>query len=98
MKNVLNSARAEHVQAVKDRIDNVERMKDVVDLTGGLFALSKVWRYLHSCIIVYHCSGNCPSRGRHIRAQAEGRALSRRKGCPRQLGQIRAAAEGERAG
>ena len=33
---------AEHIQAVKDRITSVEQMKDVVSLTKGLFALSKV--------------------------------------------------------
>lgn len=42
MKAILNGARAQHTQAVQDRIDNVERMKDVVGVTKGLFALSKV--------------------------------------------------------
>ncbi|KAF8840390.1 ATP4, subunit B of the stator stalk of mitochondrial F1F0 ATP synthase [Paxillus ammoniavirescens] len=41
IKNVLESARAEHTQAVKDRISSVEQMKDVVSLTEALFALSK---------------------------------------------------------
>jgi len=41
IKNVLESSRAEHTQAVKDRINSVEQMKDVVSLTQGLFALSK---------------------------------------------------------
>ncbi|KIK99118.1 hypothetical protein PAXRUDRAFT_823072 [Paxillus rubicundulus Ve08.2h10] len=41
IKNVLDSARAEHTQAVKDRITSVEQMKDVVSLTEALFALSK---------------------------------------------------------
>ena len=38
---VLNQSRTEHTQAVKDRITSVEQMKDVVDITKGLFALSK---------------------------------------------------------
>lgn len=42
IKDVLDSSRAEHVEAVKARIDNVGKMKDVVALTQGLFALSKV--------------------------------------------------------
>ena len=42
IKSILNNARAEHTQAVKDRIQSVEQMKDVVDVTKGLFALSKV--------------------------------------------------------
>jgi F-type H+-transporting ATPase subunit b len=42
IKGVLDGARAEHTQAVKDRIDEVGQMKDVVSLTQGLFAISKV--------------------------------------------------------
>ncbi|KAG6812044.1 hypothetical protein H0H92_004628 [Tricholoma furcatifolium] len=41
IKKVLDGARAEHTQAVQDRIDSVAQMKDVVDLTKGLFAISK---------------------------------------------------------
>ncbi|TFK59202.1 ATP synthase [Pluteus cervinus] len=41
IRGVLNSARAEHTQAVQQRIDSVGQMKDVVSLTEGLFALSK---------------------------------------------------------
>ena len=41
-KSILNGARAQHTQAVQDRIDSVEQMKDVVDVTKGLFLLSKV--------------------------------------------------------
>jgi F-type H+-transporting ATPase subunit b len=46
IKGVLDTARSDHTQAVKDRIDNVAQMKDVVALTKGLFALSKVRRHL----------------------------------------------------
>ena len=42
IRSVLYSARAEHTEAVKVRITAVEQMKDVVSLTEGLFALSKV--------------------------------------------------------
>jgi F-type H+-transporting ATPase subunit b len=42
IKAVLDNARSEHTQAVKDRIESVEDMKDVVSLTKALFALSKV--------------------------------------------------------
>jgi len=41
IKGVLDGARAEHTQAVKDRINSVGQMKDVVSITEGLFALSK---------------------------------------------------------
>ncbi|KAG6819977.1 hypothetical protein H0H93_006880, partial [Arthromyces matolae] len=42
IRKVLEGARAEHTQAVQERIDSVAQMKDVVSLTQGLFALSKV--------------------------------------------------------
>lgn len=42
IKGILNSSRAEHTNAVKERIANVSQMKDVVSMTEGLFALSKV--------------------------------------------------------
>ncbi|KAI0249674.1 hypothetical protein BJV78DRAFT_1225278 [Lactifluus subvellereus] len=41
IEGVLNGARDEHTQAVKDRIDAVGQMKDVVSFTEGLFAISK---------------------------------------------------------
>ncbi|KAF5386351.1 hypothetical protein D9757_006647 [Collybiopsis confluens] len=41
IQGVLDKARAEHTQAVKDRINSVGEMKDVVALTQSLFALSK---------------------------------------------------------
>ncbi|KAF8596881.1 hypothetical protein BDV93DRAFT_610667 [Ceratobasidium sp. AG-I] len=41
IKNILNATRKEHTQAVAARIDAVEQMKDVVDVTKGLFAISK---------------------------------------------------------
>lgn len=41
VKDILNNARTEHTQAVKERIASVEKMKDVVSITEGLFALSK---------------------------------------------------------
>lgn len=52
VKNILNSARAEHTQAVKDRISGVEQMKDVVAITEGLFALSKEAAQLEGEIFV----------------------------------------------
>jgi F-type H+-transporting ATPase subunit b len=48
IKDVLDSSRSEHSQAVKDRISSVEQMKDVVSLTQGLFALSKETAQLES--------------------------------------------------
>ncbi|KAJ7777336.1 ATP4, subunit B of the stator stalk of mitochondrial F1F0 ATP synthase [Mycena metata] len=48
IKGVLDTARTDHTQAVKSRIDNVAQMKDVVALTKGLFALSKETAVLES--------------------------------------------------
>jgi F-type H+-transporting ATPase subunit b len=42
IKGVLDGAHAEHTQAVKDCIDGVGQMKDVISLTKGLFDISKV--------------------------------------------------------
>ena len=42
IRSILDNSRSEHTQAVKDRINSVEQMKDVVSLTQGLFAISKV--------------------------------------------------------
>lgn len=42
IKNILNQARADHTEAVKSRIGDVEQMSGVVDVTKGLFEVSKV--------------------------------------------------------
>ncbi len=42
IKNILNSARADHTQAVKNRIEDVKQMTEVVDITKTLFEVSKV--------------------------------------------------------
>ncbi|KAI1470415.1 uncharacterized protein F4812DRAFT_264012 [Daldinia caldariorum] len=41
IKNILNAARADHTQAVKNRIENVKQMASVVDITKALFEVSK---------------------------------------------------------
>jgi len=48
IKAILDGSRAEHTQAVKERIQSVEQMKDVVEVTKGLFALSKETAQLES--------------------------------------------------
>lgn len=42
MREILNSARADHRAAVADRITNVEQMQGIVDVTKNLFEVSKV--------------------------------------------------------
>ncbi|KAF7977819.1 hypothetical protein HWV62_2547 [Athelia sp. TMB] len=49
IRGVLDKSRSEHTQAVKDRINSVEQMKDVVSLTEGLFAVSKVHNSVDIC-------------------------------------------------
>ncbi|RPA82682.1 ATP synthase subunit 4 [Ascobolus immersus RN42] len=41
IRDILNSARADHTQAVKDRITAVKQMEGVVDITKNLFEVSK---------------------------------------------------------
>lgn len=55
IKSILESARADHAEAVKARMENVQQMASVVDITKTLFEVSKVcllgldrrkrWRY-----------------------------------------------------
>ena len=42
IKGILNAARDDHTQAVKNRIGNVQQMGGVVDVTKALFEVSKV--------------------------------------------------------
>lgn len=42
IRTILNDARAEHTGVVKERIESVGQMKDVVSITQALFSLSKV--------------------------------------------------------
>lgn len=48
IRDILNGARARHTEAVKERIESVGQMKDVVAITEGLFALSKETAQLES--------------------------------------------------
>lgn len=42
IKNILNAARADHTDAVKNRIESVTQLSSVVDITKTLFEVSKV--------------------------------------------------------
>jgi len=41
IRGILNSARADHTQAVKNRIEDVKQMEGVIDITKSLFEVSK---------------------------------------------------------
>lgn len=61
IRDVLNSARADHTQAVKDRIESVSQMSTVVEVTRDLFAVSKVrvfFFFLSLTAATYCCSGS----------------------------------------
>lgn len=42
IKGILNAARADHTEAVKARIESVQQLGSVVDITKTLFEVSKV--------------------------------------------------------
>ena len=42
IKGILNAARADHTEAVKSRIENVQQLGSVVEITKTLFEVSKV--------------------------------------------------------
>jgi F-type H+-transporting ATPase subunit b len=42
IKGILNAARADHTEAVKTRIESVQQLGSVVDITKTLFEVSKV--------------------------------------------------------
>jgi F-type H+-transporting ATPase subunit b len=42
IRDILNSARSDHMKAVEDRIESVSQMGNVVDVTKALFEVSKV--------------------------------------------------------
>lgn len=53
IKGILNAARADHTEAVKTRIESVEQMGSVVEITKNLFEVSKVrGRYPWSLVCV----------------------------------------------
>lgn len=48
IKGLLNSARSEHTNAVKSRIESVQSLGGVVEITKNLFAVSKVRSFISS--------------------------------------------------
>lgn len=80
---ILNAARADHTEAVKARIDNVQQMSEVVEITKSLFEVSKVrWTRIKRMKIFDAGTGaisnrtepflgNRQARGRGLRAGAE---------------------------
>lgn len=66
IKGILNAARADHTEAVKARIENVQQLGSVVDITKTLFEVSKVCVANRCGGILAHSSRKPPnSRPRH---------------------------------
>jgi len=61
IKGILNAARADHTEAVKTRIESVQQLGSVVDITKTLFEVSKVRPGYHDAINKY--SLNTGNRG-----------------------------------
>ena len=76
VKNILNSARDDHTNAVKARIDNVKDLSNVIDITKDLFAVSKVCGGKRvgreSDRMLTGCVGDSRARGSRVRASTEG--------------------------
>ena len=53
IKNILNAARADHTDAVKNRIESVTQLSSVVDITKTLFEVSKVCDKFGGCRVLY---------------------------------------------
>ena len=49
-KDILYAAKADHVQAVKNRIENVKELGGVIDITKALFEVSKVKFYYKAAV------------------------------------------------
>jgi F-type H+-transporting ATPase subunit b len=82
IKGILNAAREDHTTAVKSRIENVQKMSSVVDITKTLFEVSKVW-YLTNIVNKKseHEIGNRQARGQGLRASAINSTCRRGKSC-----------------
>jgi F-type H+-transporting ATPase subunit b len=56
IKGILNAARADHTEAVKTRIESVQQLGSVVDITKTLFEVSKV----RACGVLYRFVAHHP--------------------------------------
>ncbi|KAI6025741.1 ATP synthase, partial [Pisolithus orientalis] len=54
VKTALENSRAKHTQAVKDHINSVKQMRDVVSLSNGLFPISKETAWLEAEAFIQH--------------------------------------------
>ena len=57
IRGILNAARKDHTQAVKERIESVKGMEGVVDTTRAMFEVSKVSKFV---FVVFEAGGVFP--------------------------------------
>jgi hypothetical protein len=73
IKGILNSARADHTEAVKTRIESVQQLGSVVNITKTLFEVSKVLgRHRGGLIATANMfTGNRSTRSQSFRTRAK---------------------------
>ena len=78
INDILNTARKGHVDAVKTRIEDVKPLSNVVEITKGLFEVSKV-NISHSVLsftyikVLTHSKGNRSPRSPSLRTRSKDR-------------------------
>ena len=89
IKDILNTARAGHADAVKSRIEDVKPLSNVVEITKQLFEVSKVGsKATVTCTRLTNTKGNRQARGSSFRVRAEDSSCSRSKVRPRLMGKV----------
>jgi F-type H+-transporting ATPase subunit b len=100
---ILNAARADHTTAVKQRIQSVQDLGGVIDITKTLFEVSKVrlestrraidrqWTAIEANSSI----GDCQARGSGFRARAKDCHCARGQDCSRFVGPLRGPGQAE---
>jgi hypothetical protein len=103
ISGILNAARADHTSAVKSRIQSVQDLGGVIDITKTLFEVSKVrhrcdWRWADSAgPTTDNRAGDRQARGAGLRARAEDGHCPRGQDRARLVGPLRGPGQAEAA-
>ena len=81
IKGILNAARADHTEAVKTRIESVQELGSVVDITKTLL---RSQRYVvdamdYGCQVAHVRVGNCSTRGQGLSSSSRPPLLPRKQ-------------------
>jgi hypothetical protein len=93
--DLLNAARDNHTESVKERISTVNELSGVVDVTKSLFELSKVRTRASAGVLTV--AGNRQAGGRGVPAGAEDGDCGRGQGGAGLVGAVRGPGEAEAA-